>query len=145
MQERLKDIYERVTGVRPDSGTLIQPSIEAMMDAYEKMEKQLEEYQRAEASVMNVTHKIFDLEQEIMGCWNVVDDLKLAHEYICDHPEFEGMKAEHSDRIGNLLLGLETLYQIKFDKMFETFSVVCREYHQRGKRITDLEASQEQE
>lgn len=86
-----------------------------------------------------MSDKIFDLEQAIMGCWNMVDDTRMLNEYITDHPDFEGMQAKHADTIGNLLLGTETLYQVKFQKTFELFEAVCREYHKRGKRIQELQ------
>lgn len=63
----------------------------------------------------------FDLEQQILSCWNVVDDLKILSEFICDDPFFEGMKPEHVDKIMNLLCGMESMYQVKFDRCFRTF------------------------
>jgi hypothetical protein len=135
MQERLKDIYERITGVRPEPGTLMQPSIEVMMDAYEELERKVQHvtdvYKTYEPN--ENARYIFDLEQGIMDCWQMVDDVKVIDDYITDHPDFEGLPAEFSDKIGNLLLGLETLYQIKFQNTFDLFEEVCREYHRRGK------------
>ena len=58
----------------------------------------------------------FDLEQEIMSCWNVVDDIKVLHDKVANSNYFEGQ-----DDICNFLLGIETIYQAKFDKMFDTF------------------------
>lgn len=51
----------------------------------------------------------FDLEQEIMGCWQICDDLDAVAGSITD----EDTK--------NLLLGVKRLYQIRFDKLFNTF------------------------
>jgi hypothetical protein len=62
----------------------------------------------------------FDLEQQIMGTWNVVDDLKLFRE-ILDSKEFKGIPPELSDKINNYILALVTIYQYKFDKTFATF------------------------
>ena len=57
----------------------------------------------------------FDLEQQIMECWSVVEDIKMLYEYHCDgHPMTK-------DDIDNVLLGLSTLYQMKFERMFGTF------------------------
>lgn len=56
----------------------------------------------------------FDLEQEIMHCWSVVEDLKLLRENISD-------KIVTQDFQENFLLGLETIYQAKFEKLWETF------------------------
>lgn len=62
-----------------------------------------------------------DLEQQIMDCWNVVEDIKTVYEHIGDSPEFEGIDPKHADLILNLLVGIEKLYSIKFEKMFDTF------------------------
>ena len=53
--------------------------------------------------------KIFELEQQIMNCWSVVDDLDLL----------QGPEAE----------ALKVIYKLKFDKLWETFEDVCAEYH----------------
>jgi hypothetical protein len=68
--------------------------------------------------------KIFDLEQSIMQCWNVVDDIKLITEQVYDRPE-----PLTEDELGNLLMGLESMYQLKFDKCFREFEEVCKQYH----------------
>lgn len=75
---------------------------------------------------------IFDLEQEIMNCWGVVDDIDLLYKYFGDDEFFTDMKGEHADKIMNLMGGLKDMYQIKFDVMFRTFEKVCHEYHKRG-------------
>lgn len=54
----------------------------------------------------------FDLEQQIMQCWGIVDEL----DYVMEAAE-EG----DEDKIFNLLIGLKELYSRKFDKMFDTF------------------------
>ena len=56
----------------------------------------------------------FDLEQEIMKCWNVTDDIDLLYENVLE-------KEMSTDDIANVLLGMKTLYQMKFEKCFETF------------------------
>lgn len=60
--------------------------------------------------------KQFDLEQQILSCWHVVDDLKLLTERLLDGP-----KPMTEDEISNILIGMETLYQLKFDKCFKLF------------------------
>lgn len=53
----------------------------------------------------------FDLEQQIMACWSVVEDIDLVYE-------------AHGDvdkELANVLLGLKTLYQLKFEKLFHIF------------------------
>lgn len=82
---------------------------------------------------------IFDLEQEIMQAWNVVDDIDMLYTYFGNDPSFVGMSAKAEDEMMNLLLGLKSLYDVKFDKLFKTFENVTREYHVRGHQIELLE------
>ena len=85
---------------------------------------------------------IFDLEQEIMVCWNVVDDIKLLYNHFGDNPRFGGLDPKAEDEMMNLLLGLESMYQLKFEKLFATFEKVCREFHRRG-RMAQLDREEE--
>ena len=61
----------------------------------------------------NMTDR-FDLEQHIMECWNVTKDIQLLRETISD-------KIVTQDFQENFLLGLETIYEAKFEKLWETF------------------------
>lgn len=73
---------------------------------------------------------IFELEQEIMQCWHVVDDIDIITKYFLDDKKFEGkIDAEIWDEIANKYLGIKELYDVKFDHMFQTFETLCREYH----------------
>lgn len=67
---------------------------------------------------MNKTR--FDLEQEIMQCWNITDDIKAIYTYHLDKKELS------EDELGNILIGLEKLYQIKFEILFDTFEECLR-------------------
>jgi len=73
--------------------------------------------------------KIFDLEQDIMNCWNVVDDVKDAANYIGENVAFKDLSAEHTDKILNLLLGIQSVYSMRFEKMWNTFEEHCKEFH----------------
>ena len=59
----------------------------------------------------------FDLEQEIMECWNVVKDIELYYD------SQESMCEDH--RL-NYLLGLQTMYELKFNKLWDTFEQCVR-------------------
>jgi len=56
----------------------------------------------------------FDLEQQILGCWSVVDDIDLLY-HMPDYRELS------EDEFQNALLGMSTLYKFKFEQMFNTF------------------------
>ena len=68
--------------------------------------------------------KIFDLEQSIMQCWNVTDDIKLITSQFLDRspPLTE-------DEMANILIGIETMYQLKFEKLWSEFEDICKDYH----------------
>ena len=63
----------------------------------------------------------FDLEQDIMKCWNITEDLDIVMERVLDSPTFAVMPAELSDKLANLLLGMKELYDMRFEKLWETF------------------------
>lgn len=64
----------------------------------------------------------FDLEQQIMKCWNVTDDIDTLYEGVMDsNPEMT------TDQIANALLGMHQLYELKFNKLFATFEKLVEE------------------
>jgi hypothetical protein len=79
----------------------------------------------------------FDLEQQIMDCWHVVDDLKILSESVCEHDDF------NRDKITNITMGLEQLYQLKFDKLFRTFESVLREEWDTKNKLKELTTAYE--
>lgn len=69
---------------------------------------------------MHTTTNRFDLEQQIMNCWNVVDDLQTLLEASCETELSE-------DQVQNALLGMKTMYQFKFEKLFNLFEQCIRD------------------
>lgn len=67
----------------------------------------------------------FDFEQQLLECWNVTKDIKTVFEGVCD-----SSPALTEDQIANALLGLETLYELKFNKLWSMF-----EHGVRDKKI----------
>jgi len=65
----------------------------------------------------------FDFEQQIMQCWHVTDDIRTVTEYLLDAP----LEVDREDKIANMLLGIEALYEAKFDKLFRQFEVLIQE------------------
>lgn len=62
----------------------------------------------------------FDLEQDIMKCWNITDDIDMLMENVME-------RDLSTDDIANALLGLKTLYNMKFEKMFSDFETLIHE------------------
>ena len=66
----------------------------------------------------------FEFEQQIMECWNVTTDIRTVSEYLMDAPLEEGRE----DKIANMLMGIEALYEAKFNKLFRQFEQLVREH-----------------
>lgn len=66
----------------------------------------------------------FDLEQQILDCWNVTNDIRYVTEYVLDAPVDS---TSRDDKISNMLLGMEELYNVKFQKLFDTFEKMLEE------------------
>ena len=63
----------------------------------------------------------FDLEQQILVCWSIIEDIKLLNSKHQDEP---GSMTRHF--VASHLLGLETIYGIKFDTLFNTFEKMVK-------------------
>jgi hypothetical protein len=62
----------------------------------------------------------YDLEQQIMECWRITDDISMLTE-----ETLEGDLTK--DKIINVLTGLEQLYAIRFNKLFRTYEQLVAE------------------
>jgi hypothetical protein len=62
----------------------------------------------------------FDLEQEIMECWNVTSDIDDVYDYVMNGNGNE-LSTDERDKVANILLGVSQLYELKFNKLFNTF------------------------
>lgn len=63
-------------------------------------------------------HDRFDLEQGIMQCWNVCDDIQLL---------LDSWDKLDEDGKLNYLIGLKQMYHLKFEKTFEQFEDCCKQ------------------
>jgi hypothetical protein len=61
----------------------------------------------------------FTLEDRIMECWGVVDDLDMVY-------NTEALY-EDQDRMMNVLLGMQELYRLRFERLFQTFEHLVHE------------------
>ena len=67
-------------------------------------------------------NKQFELEQSIMNCWNICEDLNLLAKNILEH----GLDR---DQAANILIGMSQLYQMKFEDCFANFEETLKYYH----------------
>ena len=64
----------------------------------------------------------FDLEQDIMACWHIVDDIDHLLEMIVDREATCYMGAgAGKDKVVNVLAGLSALYGDRFAKLHNSF------------------------
>ena len=61
----------------------------------------------------------FDLEQNILDCWKITDDVNLLYKNVMEE-ELD------KDKIANVLLGLQAIYSMRFEQLWETFETVVR-------------------
>ena len=66
----------------------------------------------------------FEFEQQIMACWNVTSDVKTVAEYLMDAP----LEPGREDKMANMLIGIEALYEAKFEALFSQFEDLVREH-----------------
>lgn len=69
----------------------------------------------------------FEFEQQIMECWNVTSDVKTVAKYLMDAP----LEPGREDKIANMLIGIEALYNAKFDELFRQYEAIIKEQHDR--------------
>lgn len=63
----------------------------------------------------------FDLEQNILKCWNVTEDIDLLYENVMENDDMS------KDDIANALLGMKQLYEMKFNKLWDNFEILVSE------------------
>jgi hypothetical protein len=65
-----------------------------------------------------MSNKIQDLEQEVLRCWEITQDLQLiAREH------------EHDNEVCDKVLAIATLYEMRFNKAWDTYEKVVKEYY----------------
>jgi hypothetical protein len=63
----------------------------------------------------------FDLEQKILGCWNITDELIILSEYVMENGTLD------RDKIVNILIGMKCLYDLKFQDCFDLFETMIQD------------------
>ena len=61
----------------------------------------------------------FMLEQKLVDCWHVTDDIDTVAEYIGENPD---IPARERDKLLNMLIGMRELYHLKFNRTLDLFS-----------------------
>lgn len=62
----------------------------------------------------------FDFEQQLMNCWSVCEDMKAI-------TKMHDLRSLSEDELLNAMIGLETIYQMKFEILFDMFEQMVKE------------------
>lgn len=81
--------------------------------------------------------EIFNLEQEILQAARIVDDIRVLLDWFGDNPDWEGMDPRLYDALYNKFGGLAELYEVRLDKLWDTFEKTTKEYHGYRRAYTD--------
>lgn len=65
---------------------------------------------------------LFDLEQQILNCWNVTDEI--------DQLLWAMDRGLTEDELSNHLIGLKQIYHVKFQRLFELYENHLQEIYQ---------------
>jgi len=74
---------------------------------------------------------IFDFEQDMMECWNIIQDIHRLR------VQKDNVTMSEDD-IDNYLLGLETIYEVKFQQLQTQFEKLAKDYHTMRQEIVNL-------
>lgn len=61
-------------------------------------------------------HPRVQFEEQLMSCWQITEEIEALCEGV-----FDGSQEMTNDSIANILIGLQELYNLKFDKLFSMF------------------------
>ena len=76
-------------------------------------------------------NKIFDLEQQIMECWNVTKDIELITKHLIDRTD-----GYSDDDVMNKYMAIKDLYEVKFEAMWRTFEEHSGDYQEYRRQCT---------
>lgn len=62
-----------------------------------------------------------NFENQLMKCWDIIEEVQLLNELVLESDTVT------KDQISNYLLGLETIYDAKFEKLYRQFGELTEE------------------
>lgn len=80
----------------------------------------------------------FDLEQDIMGCWNIISDMKIVSLNVLESSNMI------PNRTFNVLCGMEELYEMKFNKLWRTFEGFLAQFYKQQRELAEAKAQLEE-
>lgn len=82
-----------------------------------------------------LTDANFELEQDIMKCWNVVDDIRDVVK------DFENGHVDHAGMV-QALRAFADVYANRFDRTFRRYETVCRGLYNLRAQVIRFESAQ---
>ena len=76
--------------------------------------------------------KMYDLEQHIMECWQLVDDVNFLYKEVMDKDLHQDQ-----DKLANALLGLHAIYGMKFERAFNAYEETLKQYFKEAKDVSE--------
>ena len=76
--------------------------------------------------------KLYDLEQMIMDCWRVCNDLETVFKQIGD-----GEREPTHDETMNTLMGMQQLYEWKFEQLFNKYEDILKTQREESNLSND--------
>tara|TARA_R110002096_G_scaffold235238_1_gene425433 strand:+ start:50 stop:280 length:231 start_codon:yes stop_codon:yes gene_type:complete len=73
-------------------------------------------------------NKLYEIEPYIMDCWSVCNDLETVFKQIGD-----GERDPTQDEMMNALIGMQQLYQWKFEQLFDKFEDIQKAQRKKVK------------
>lgn len=80
---------------------------------------------------MKIVDSVRDLEQKILSCWSVTDELDVVASAVEDGDK---------DEILNMLIGLKAIYSRKFEILFNTYEQALKELAHQAQQERTLKA-----
>ena len=65
----------------------------------------------------------FELEQQLLQCWHITDDINTVINYIAQQPD---IPATNQDELLNMLGGMKSLYHHRFRDMMKLFEALIK-------------------
>ncbi len=78
---------------------------------------------------MTQMNSIQRLEEDLTRVWSVTEDIDDVLKFVGEDPFFEGLTAEHQDKLMNLLIGIKELSNVKMQAAWNSFEKVTKEYY----------------
>ena len=79
---------------------------------------------------------LIDVEEKFMGTWNIIEDVKFIASILSDTDDFKDIPWKDVDKLQNMLIGIQTLYNYRFSELNNQFNEMIAEIYRLRKLKT---------